>query len=144
MSRRIVALRIVIVAGVAILAGYLWQEFFSVCRRCLPPTSYVMYAVQLAVEDFGVEHDGRYPNTSLELDPYVCGRKLRNSFTNAPLLVIVRNGAHGETTHYGPGTVVVARPDSQSYEIRGCSKHGQWIKRSNGDPLRLRSEPSAS
>jgi hypothetical protein len=95
-----------------------------------------MYDVQLAVVNFALEHDNRYPNTSTELAPYVSGFRLQNTVTKLPLAVIVRRGPLAERdTVCKPGSVVVERPDSASYVICGCNRYGRWLE------LQLRNEP---
>jgi hypothetical protein len=96
-----------------------------------------MHFVQLAVEDFAVQHDGRYPWTSDDVASCLPanGARLKNPYTQAPLVVAVRRGDMADSEPGVPGLVVLCRPGATSYVIRGCGKSGNWLS------LRLTSEP---
>jgi hypothetical protein len=105
---------------------YLWNVAPISAR---PSVRRNMHDVQLAVVDFAIEHDNRYPNTSVELAPYARRLRLRNPFTKLPLGVIVRRGPLAERdTVCVAGSVVVERPDSASYVICGCDPRGRWME----------------
>ncbi len=109
-------------------APILWSVGADDCR-CLrgPSTKGNMHEVQLAVENYALDHDDHYPTSGLALERVLAPMHLQNGFTREPLVVIVRKDTLAARRGHRPGTIFVCRPDSARYVIRGVGKNGELM-----------------
>jgi hypothetical protein len=95
-----------------------------------PSTKANMHAVELAVVDYAVQHDGRYPLTREALVAFMATNKvnLKNAYTGKPLEVVVRRADVAEGEKGAPGEVALCWTSDTTYVIRGCQKYGRWME----------------